>query len=166
MLFHYMFFIGSIGGFFLELFYRRIVLKKWVKPGIFKGYYLPLYGIGLVICYMYYIININFILKAILVMVSFTGIELICGLIFIKKLKINLWDYSNNFLNYKGLICLKFSLYWLILAFISFFVFNNVNIKTSNVMNLVILILEIIMTVDIVMFFKKKLKIKNNKNLK
>lgn len=41
----FLFFIGSIVGWILELFYRRIVSNgKWINPGFLVGPYLPLYG--------------------------------------------------------------------------------------------------------------------------
>lgn len=110
--------VGSIGGYFLELFYRRIMLGKWIKPGVFYGIYLPLYGIGLCICYFAYNLNIYLIFKIVLVGILLTLIELLCGAIFIKCFKLKLWNYEKNRFNYKGLICLKFSVCWSILGFI------------------------------------------------
>ena len=41
----FLFFIGSIGGWILELFYRRMISnKEWINPGFLVGPYLPLYG--------------------------------------------------------------------------------------------------------------------------
>lgn len=163
MLFRYLFFVGSIGGFFIELFYRRLVLKKWVKPGVFKGFYLPLYGIGLVICYLCYMLEWHIIFKVFLTVILLTCIELICGVIFIKKLKIDLWNYSNEYLNYKGLICIKFSFYWLLLSLISFMFFKNINICINNLLIFFIGVFEIILAVDVVLFFASKI-ITNKKN--
>ena len=130
MLFNYLFIfmIGSILGFFLELFYRKIHCKKWIKPGVFNGCYLPLYGIGLALSYLIYNLNVNVFAQFVLSVVFLTFIELICGVIFIKCFKIPLWDYSNKFLNYKGLICLEFSLAWGVLSLIFILlVFPHIN---------------------------------------
>lgn len=43
-----------------------------------------------------------------------TAIELMIGLIFNKNL--NVWDYSNLPFNFKGQICLRFSIIWAILT--------------------------------------------------
>lgn len=120
MLFHYLFvfMVGSVYGYFLELLYRRIMLGKWIKPGVFYGIYLPLYGMGLCICYFVYCLNVYLIVKIILVTIFLTFIELLCGLIFIKYFKLKLWNYERNSFNYKGLICLKFSVCWGILGLI------------------------------------------------
>ena len=42
-------------------------------------------------------------------------IEMLTGLI-LKVFGIKLWDYSHNFMNVEGVICLRYSLYWLILS--------------------------------------------------
>jgi len=141
MLFNYMFLfmVGSIGGYFLELFYRKIINNKWIKPGVFKGIYLPLYGMGLCICYFSYNLDTNIIFKLLLCVSLLTFIELLCGVIFIKFFNIPLWDYSNNKYNYKGLVCLKFSLYWGLLGLICIKVFfEYINLEIFCVRSIVI----------------------------
>ncbi|MBP5186970.1 MAG: hypothetical protein J6040_07935, partial [Clostridiales bacterium] len=50
LLLAFLFFVGSLTGWVLELFYRRFVSQhKWVNPGFLSGPYLPIYGFGLVI---------------------------------------------------------------------------------------------------------------------
>ena len=45
----FLFFIGSIGGWILELFFRKIASRgKWINPGFLVGPYLPLYGFRIV----------------------------------------------------------------------------------------------------------------------
>jgi uncharacterized membrane protein len=41
---------------------------------------------------------------------------LITGLFFTKYFSIKLWDYSDEKLNYKGIICPLYSFYWIILS--------------------------------------------------
>ena len=53
----YLFFIGSVSGWILEVFYRRYISsanpeRKWINPGACTGPYLPLYGCGLCILYL------------------------------------------------------------------------------------------------------------------
>ena len=118
------FFIGSMIGYLIEVFFRRFVSqKRWMNPGFMVGPWLPIYGFGLII--LYYISNINFsfdnealslVVKALLICASMTLIELVGGLIFIKGMNIKLWDYSNEWGNYKGVICPLFSFYWTIIG--------------------------------------------------
>lgn len=49
----FLFFIGSMIGWVLELFYRRMISEReWINPGFLVGPYLPLYGFGLSTFYL------------------------------------------------------------------------------------------------------------------
>ena len=56
----FLFFIGSMIGWVLELFYRKMISeRKWINPGFLVGPYLPLYGFGLCTFYLLSQINLN-----------------------------------------------------------------------------------------------------------
>lgn len=125
----YLFFAGSVFGWGLETIYRRFSrnnkTRKWINPGFLVGPYLPLYGFGVCILFLLAefeeVIHIGnvFVLKAVVLLLMagcMTVLELIAGIIFIQGMNLKLWDYSNKPFNYKGIICLEFSLYWLVLA--------------------------------------------------
>lgn len=124
-----LFIIGGFGGWVLELFFRRYVsYGKWVNPGFLAGPFLPLYAFGLMTMYYLctpdytfggaisagwaYVVNILFI------GVAMTLVELIAGLIFIKGMKIKLWDYSQRWGNFMGIICPLFSFIWMAIGVI------------------------------------------------
>ena len=111
----FIFYLGSTFGWTIELFFRRIVHKKWVNPGFLIGPYLPIYGFGLVFLTIIYFIfqsqSINPIIIILLMGFVMTLIELIGGLISLKN-KIRLWDYRDRWLSYKGIICPLFSVIW------------------------------------------------------
>ena len=113
--FIFIFYMGCTLGWVLELFFRRIVHGKWVNPGFLIGPYLPIYGFGLAILTLIYLLfsdsNLNPIIIIILMGVLMTLIELIGGLIGIKN-NVKLWDYSDRWGNYKGVICPLFSAIW------------------------------------------------------
>lgn len=50
----YLFFIGSILGWVLELLFRNLTHphKTWINPGFCTGPYLPIYGFGLCVLYL------------------------------------------------------------------------------------------------------------------
>ena len=122
----FLFFIGSVFGWVLELLFRRFISKnnperKWINPGFCVGPYLPLYGSGLCVLYLMAGISnyINFgneIVKAVIMFIAMTIamtlIEYIAGLISYKGFHVRLWDYSDEWGNIQGLICPKFSLIW------------------------------------------------------
>lgn len=135
----FLFALGSTAGWVLELFYRRLIHHKWVNPGFLVGPYLPLYGFALVFLYLVCTIQLpidNYVLKSIItiLMLTFisTALEYVTGIIFIKKMKVKLWDYSTNWGNVQGIICPLFTLYWCILGAIYYFVLHPIMVKIAN----------------------------------
>ena len=120
----FLFFIGCTFGWILELFYRRLAHGYWVNPGFLVGPYLPIYGFGLcaltVIYLTFYEMNLPSILVIILMGAAMTLIEFIGGLSFVNK-PVKLWDDSNNWGNYKGIICPLFSLIWTFISALYYF---------------------------------------------
>ena len=129
-----LFVIGSLLGWVIELFFRRFVSqKKWMNPGFLTGPYLPIYGFGVAV--LYAVSNIplkidnqvvDIIIRIIIIGVGMTLIEFIAGLIFIKGCGIKLWDYSNRKGNIMGIICPSFSLIWLVVGSLYYFLLNPV----------------------------------------
>ncbi|MDE7082440.1 MAG: putative ABC transporter permease [Clostridia bacterium] len=128
----FLFFVGSVIGWCTEVIFRRcFTAKKWINPGFLTGPYLPLYGFGVAGLFGISLIPIDTGSAAwdavivILVMgVAMTVIEYIAGLIFIKGMKIRLWDYSDRWGNIQGIICPLFSLFWLIVSAFFYFVIS------------------------------------------
>lgn len=133
----FLFWIGCTVGWIMELFYRRFtktnISKKWMNPGFLIGPYLPIYGFGL--CTMYILAGIEKFFSAesyvigkislfLGMALAMTLIEYIAGVIFIHGMRVKLWDYSNEKFNYKGIICLKFSLIWAVLGEIYYFLIH------------------------------------------
>ena len=132
-----LFVIGSLIGWIIELFFRRFVSqKKWMNPGFLTGPYLPIYGFGVLV--LYGVSNLplgitnqvlDIIVHILIIGVGMTLIEFIAGLIFIKGFGIKLWDYSNRKGNIMGLICPSFSLIWLVVGSLYYFLLNPVLVE-------------------------------------
>lgn len=134
----FLFFIGSVSGWVMELFFRRFLSHanpehKWINPGFCTGPYLPLYGCGLCLLYLiaslekYNFIENSILNKAMLFMIAavcMTAIEYIAGVISIKTIKVRLWDYSDEWGNFRGIICPKFSFYWALLGAVYYFLIH------------------------------------------
>lgn len=136
----YLFFIGSVVGWVLELLYRNLTKphKKWINPGFCTGPYVPLYGFGLCILYLlasleqYSVIENpvwNKIALFLTMAVCMTVLEYIAGLFCLKVLKVRLWDYSNLWGNIQGIICPAFSAAWALLAMIYYFLIHPYILK-------------------------------------
>lgn len=120
----FIFFIGSVTGWIIELIYRRIYHGKLVNPGFLVGPYLPIYGFGLLSLTILHIslnkLDLSPIVTILLMGVVMTVIELFGGLFALKQ-KVRLWDYSNEWLNFKGIICPLYSAIWLLVGAIYYF---------------------------------------------
>ena len=134
----FLFFLGSIIGWVLEVIFNKFndVINpehKWINPGFLQGPYLPIYGFGVVILYCISLFekslpfdNIWFTVIFIFVISSviMTLLELLGGLFFLKFFKMCLWNYSKEKLNYKGIICIRFTILWGIASVIYYFLIN------------------------------------------
>ncbi len=125
----FIFFIGSVFGWCLELVFRRFFSgnnpeHRWINPGFLMGPYLPIYGFGLMTLYLLASIPIPDVGKVwqqklilfIVMAVAMTVIEYIAGIIFIKGMHVRLWDYSKMWGNLDGIICPLFSFFWALLG--------------------------------------------------
>ena len=131
----YLFFIGSVFGWVLELIFRKFFSPgnpqhKWINPGFCLGPYVPLYGSGLCILYsLAYLgqvtgfgstgIGVAILFAA--MAVSMTLIEYLTGIVLLKCFSLRLWDYSKRPGNVQGLICPLFSLIWAALGALYYF---------------------------------------------
>ena len=130
----FLFCMGSVLGFVLELLFRRIFCrdKEMINPGFLVGPYEPLYGFGLVILFGISLIDFTFIgskgvqivFEIIIMVLAMLILEYITGLIFIKGLKIKLWDYSDRWGNIQGIVCPVYTFLWTAIAIIYYFFIN------------------------------------------
>lgn len=131
----YLFLVGSVIGWVLELLFRNIVHKhdKWINPGFCTGPYLPIYGFGL--CTLYLLASLekygmianpilNKLVLFLAMAVGMTLIEYVAGLFCLKYFKVMLWDYSDEWGNIQGLICPLFSFFWAVLGALYYFLIH------------------------------------------
>ena len=108
----------SILGWLLEVAYRSLGRGRLVNPGLLKGPYLILYGTG-ALCLMEAASLLHgrgLAVKIPVYLALTTGLELLSAFLAQSLFERRLWDYSDEPFNYKGHVCLRFSLYWLLLA--------------------------------------------------
>jgi uncharacterized membrane protein len=122
----YLFFLGSLFGWVLELLFRKFFSSsnpehRWINPGFCVGPYLPLYGSGL--CALYCIATLagrfgfggsvwSHVLVIAIITVSMTALEYLSGVLMLKVVKVRLWDYTDCWGNIQGLICPLFTFFW------------------------------------------------------
>ena len=138
LVFAFLFFIGSCLGWGIEVIFRKFFSHsnpqhKWINPGFLTGPYLPLYGFGLWGMYFVSYLTkvaltgikaLDTVIILVIMAVVMTVIEYIAGIIFIKGMKVKLWDYSHERGNIQGIICPKFTFAWGLLGCFYYFVVN------------------------------------------
>ena len=138
----FIFSFAAILGWIIETIYRFFMSKKLVNPGFMSGCVVPIYGFGALILYFVCKLsdNISYAYKPIIViilsMILLSLLEFLSGEFLLKFFNLRLWDYSSRKFNIKGLICLRFSLYWGIFSLI-FYLFmygfiDSLSIKYIN----------------------------------
>lgn len=142
----FLFCIGSVIGWVLELFFRRFFsaanpTHRWINPGFCTGPYLPLYGCGLCILYLvaqldqHISISSLFLRRLVIILIMaicMTAIEYIAGICSLKFAKVRLWDYSGEWGNLNGIICPKFSCFWAVLGAIYYFLIHPYILNALN----------------------------------
>ncbi|SHJ62164.1 Uncharacterized membrane protein [Clostridium amylolyticum] len=125
--------IYSIFGWMLEVTYAFSKKGTFVNRGFLYGPLCPIYGFGM-LSLLVTIPSESSILYIFIVGMMVTSlVEYITGAILEHFFNTKWWDYTNNFLNVKGRICLSFSLAWGIISIIAIkviqpFVYSKVNI--------------------------------------
>ncbi len=122
-----LFLLYSFIGWIIETIYCSTKEKKFINRGFLNGPYCPMYGVAaLAIVGMSELFINKFNISGdtyhlslffISVLIS-TSIEYCTGWFIDKVCKMKLWDYSDKPLNIHGYICLEFSIYWVVLAFV------------------------------------------------
>ena len=115
----------SFIGWVLETIFASALQRKFINRGFLIGPFTPIYGFSaiLIILLLVWIsiseqnALITLIKNLLLSTLMVTTLEFITGYLLEKIFHSKWWDYSDNFLNFKGYICFKYSILWGVLAF-------------------------------------------------
>lgn len=148
----FLFCVCATAGWLLEVVYRAFRHHKVVNPGFLTGCCLPIYGIGGGVLYFLSDLKLRalpneYIRVAVILLMAMgvmTLIELLGGLIAVKYFRVRLWDYSEEWGNFQGVICPKFSLIWgAVCALYYFFIYPYLHGVATRVIELPWLILAV-----------------------
>lgn len=136
LFFQFVFF--SVSGWILEAVYRSIRYGRFTNPGFFSGPWVPLYGIAAVAFSLFYslIAGHSIYVRAAFYLLFTTGLELVTGEVLLRLFKQRFWDYTENFRNFRGLICPSFSLLWVLISFIYEFVLHPLTLHVTGLIPL------------------------------
>ena len=124
----YYFLVFSLLGWIMEALYRSVIDRRLTNPGFLTGPYLPIYGFGGLIILAGHTLLSSYSLpvRAVFYVVSLTALEFLAGFFMEKIFGIRLWDYRHRRLNLCGYVCLRFSMYWMVLAVTAFVILRVV----------------------------------------
>lgn len=118
---------------YLILFYVGFTTYITIET-LFRGYSFALMGLDGAICFLifdkineYIPWNVDLFIQGCIGSVVVTISELIIGLGLQYFNMQPMWDYSDQWMNYKGVICLLFSFLWIWLAIIGIIVADCIN---------------------------------------
>ncbi|MBE7032612.1 MAG: hypothetical protein E7406_00105 [Ruminococcaceae bacterium] len=114
---YFLFLIGGLGYPIIELLWRGYTHPSM---GILGGFCLIAIWLINEICKERAIW-----FRAILCSATITGLELLTGILVNIVLKLNVWNYSDRFLNIMGQICPLFSLLWFCLSYTLIFLIER-----------------------------------------
>lgn len=109
-----LFFFYSAAGWLLESTYCSIGEKKLINRGFLTGPMCPIYGTAAIvlIVLIYNPFKDKPLLVFLLGIILCDVVEYITSFLMEKLFAARWWDYTYEFMNIKGRICLKHSLYW------------------------------------------------------
>ena len=110
-----------IAGWCLEVIYAAFAYKKFINRGFLSGPVCPIYGVGaLIIVYSLTPFEhlvpgkpvLNLLILFVCSVILTTVLELVVGFILERFFHQKWWDYTDDPMNFKGIVCVPFSLIW------------------------------------------------------
>lgn len=163
-----LFFIYGFLGWVVEVIFATLKTGKFVNRGFLSGPICPIYGIGMAVLVL--LLNtltdkwwLLFIVGGLLA----TALELITGFVLEKIFKTKWWDYSGEHFNFKGYICLRFSILWAVAVLVVFETIVPLSLQLIDLLPVHpygIIILSFLFAVLIIDFITDLMQLKRLKN--
>lgn len=119
------FYIYCFAGWVWESCYVSVRKHRWVNRGFMKGPLLPIYGSGALCILGVAAAAGNFLPLTVLAgTAAATVLEYVTGAVMEALFKVRYWDYSTEFLNLNGYICLKSVLCWAVMTVLLVYVIH------------------------------------------
>lgn len=150
------FFIFNLIGWIWEVLLHLHYSKRFVNRGMLHGPWIPIYGCGgLLIIILLKDLNTNSFILFILSGIICGTLEYLTSLVLEKLRGTRWWDYTDNFLNIKGRVCLSsvtiFGLAGvLLLSYILPSINNLIKIIDGPLYSIILSIITLIFTIDLI----------------
>lgn len=161
-----MFFIYSMIGWTIETTYRSLGERRIINTGFLYGPLCPIYGTGaLVFEILLKPFASRWWLVVILGMVFADIVEYLTSFIMEKLFHARWWDYTDEFCNLNGRICLKHTCYWALFAFLYVYFISPVYgymicFMPDNIRITVMSVIAVVFSLDLLFTVRSALDIK------
>ena len=119
------FILYSFLGYLIEQVYARFTRGHFKSEGFLYGPFKPMYGFAMtILIFARYTLRLSPLTMLVLCFVIPTLVEYVSGFLTETFFNTLYWDYSTIKFNYKGLICLPFSIAWMGLCYIGIYYFQ------------------------------------------
>lgn len=164
MEFLYNFFIYGFIGWIIENIFSYYIHGHFQKDGFLKGPFKPMYAIAMAWILELYNVLPNIMFLIIISFIIPTSVEYITGFLMRRFFHKDYWNYSKEKYNYEGIICLRFSLIWVLLSIIAvkiihpYFIYEIYNLLNEILPILLILFISALCIDEILTFidFRKR----------
>lgn len=155
----------SISGWIMESIFKSILARKFVNSGFLAGPFCPIYGFGSLLVIQSFSMakhilpqantSTQIIISVLIAIVLTIVLEYLAGIIIETLFDSKWWDYSYEKFNLHGRVCLKFSVYWGLLAYVMLslvdpFIQSGVYILPINIKFLLACAIILYFTIDLV----------------
>ncbi len=161
----YLFYIYSFFGYIWEVIWVSANQRKLTNRGFLYGPILPIYGFGAVFITLFVNhaisrLNSSNIVIFISGMFIATVLEYFTGYIIEKIFRVRYWDYTERFMNLKGYICLRSSLFFgvasiIMIKYSNKHVFDIIGRLENTNINYLIYLFLAITAVDVIISIKQ-----------
>ena len=147
-------------GWALENLFSYFANGKMEEEGFLNSPFKPMYAFAMtMLIYFNKRIDNDFILLLLCLVIP-TAVEFITGIIMRYYFNKDYWNYSKIKLNFKGIICLDFSLYWVLLSFfvlktIQPFIIDNAYRIFASALIVIVPLQIFIILIDFIMTIRK-----------
>lgn len=161
-----LFFFYSFGGWCLESTYCSIGEKKLINRGFLTGPLCPIYGTAaIVMALLVYPFRETPLLVFVLGVVVCDIVEFFTSLIMEKLFSARWWDYTYEFCNLNGRICLKHSLHWGVVSVVFVLMIhpaveNLYNKIDRDILKYILVFILVIFAIDVANAVRKALDIR------
>lgn len=127
-------------GYLMESSYISLLQRHFISSGLFKGPFIPLYGIGACCLIVLSPYLTNPFLMFFIGGISMTLLEYIASLYIEKVFHTQCWNYSHHYLHFQGRICLLYFIIWCILSYLFLSIIHPCVMSITPINDLTILL--------------------------